>query len=550
MIPCEPVSDTKKLSSEGSLGARHTPTGYDTEPDGSDGAPVKGRVLSGRYRLVEEIGRGGMGSVWRAERLGWQATVAVKLMTRTGDHKPGARKRFEREVRLAAGLRSPHVVQVLDHGVDEETDTPYLVMELLEGESLATHLRHRGRLSTAETLSIVTQLCRALTRAHREGIVHRDLKPDNVFLVSNDEETLVKVLDFGVAKWIAPTDLDTFETRPGSLVGSPLYMSPEQLQTNSSIDHRADLWSLAVIVCECLTGKRPFSAPDFASLAVLLCGHGPRPDPSTLGPVPVGFDTWFRRATSRTIEERFQTAQLFTEALRVVFSLSASDARAPIPSLSSGTSPSSQSLSSPNLGTDSLAPTLTPRLAGLTTRRWQRIGLGVGLGFALTALVLLNFDGAASTPQTVSALRPPQPPSAPQEGTDTSAQVNSTKNTSSRSPTISIVTSPAPARTPDANLPALDSQTLASARSAESQSAKTSSARRKRSKRKRPQAAARRKTAGNKASRAKKPNRNSKRPQASAKKARATSPDMSKPSNPAVRVNGHRIRTLLKATPK
>jgi serine/threonine protein kinase len=288
------------------------------DPRDTDEIIVPGIILGGKYRLISEIGRGGMGSVWRAEHLGWEAPVALKIMNRDITERPEAVARFEREVRLAAGLRSPHVVQVLDHGLDEATRTPFIAMELLEGESLARRLRRLGALSPAETFDVFSQLVRALTRAHAAGIVHRDLKPDNVFLVRNEDEQLAKVLDFGVAKWTAPDISESGLTRPGSVVGTPYYMSPEQIQGSREIDHRADLWALAAIACECLTGRRPFEAPDFAQLAVMLLGNQGRSLPSSLGPVPPGFDAWFLRATDPDIQRRFQTAREMAQTLAVV----------------------------------------------------------------------------------------------------------------------------------------------------------------------------------------------------------------------------------------
>jgi serine/threonine-protein kinase len=276
---------------------------------------VAGSILGGKYRLISEIGRGGMGSVWRAEHLGWEAPVALKIMNRDITARPEAVARFEREVRLAAGLRSPHVVQVLDHGVDEATRTPFIAMELLEGESLARRLRREEALSPADTYRIFSEIVRALTRAHGAGIVHRDLKPDNVFLVRNEDETVTKILDFGVAKWTVPDLDESGLTRPGSVVGTPYYMSPEQLQGSREIDHRADLWALAVIACECLTGRRPFEAPDFAQLAVMLLGNVGRPLPSSLGRVPPGFDAWFLRATDPSIERRFTSVREMAQTL-------------------------------------------------------------------------------------------------------------------------------------------------------------------------------------------------------------------------------------------
>lgn len=258
-----------------------------------------------------------MGSVWRAKHLGWKADVAVKLLAIPDTAL--ARERFEREARLAAGLRSPHVVQVLESGVDEATRTPFLVMELLEGESVAARLARLGKLSPHEVLTITTHVSRALTRAHEAGIIHRDIKPDNIYLTANADEPFVKLLDFGVAK---PIEYQMIEgravTADGTAVGTPWYQSPEQLRGLGTIDHRTDLWSLAVTVCECLTGRIPFEAKDFGALVMLICGEGPLPKPSVLGVVPTGFDEWFARATTREREDRFQSAGELVKALRGV----------------------------------------------------------------------------------------------------------------------------------------------------------------------------------------------------------------------------------------
>ncbi|HKO91641.1 MAG TPA: serine/threonine-protein kinase, partial [Polyangiaceae bacterium] len=216
-----------------------------------------GSVLSDKYRLEALLGRGGMGSVWRAEHLGFRAPVAVKLMDRGVGLDPDALARFHREAHSAATIRSPHVVQILDHGVDDISNMPFIVMELLDGETLGERLTRERTLSPERTASVIGDVCRALGRAHPAGIVHRDLKPDNVFLV-RDEQEFAKVLDFGVAK-SRPYALGVGETtRTGSLVGTPYYMSPEQMRGAKELDSRSDLWSVAVMACECITGRRPF----------------------------------------------------------------------------------------------------------------------------------------------------------------------------------------------------------------------------------------------------------------------------------------------------
>jgi len=276
-----------------------------------------GTVLAGKYRLVSMLGHGGMGSVWRAERLGWQAPVAVKLMHSPGLEDATALARFQREAHLAASLRSLHIVQVLDDGVDPGTGTPFIVMELLEGESLAERLSRLRRLRPPVVAQIVSQIARALGRAHDAGLIHRDLKPDNVLIVRNDDEEVVKVLDFGIAKWmISPQGTKHGpRTISGQMLGTPVYMSPEQFGSSAQIDHRADLWSLAVIACECLTGVRPFEAETLVSLALKVCSGNP-PRPSSLGPVPDGFDAWFLRAVARDRDQRFPSARLMAEELR------------------------------------------------------------------------------------------------------------------------------------------------------------------------------------------------------------------------------------------
>jgi serine/threonine-protein kinase len=306
-------------------------------------------------------------------------------------------------VRLAATLRSPHVVQVLDHGVDEQTGSRYLVMELLDGESLAQRQQRLGPLSPADVLSIVAQLERVLTKAHALGIGHRDLKPDNIFLVPNGNEVIVKVLDFGVAKSFELDPLDSQAvTVEGNTVGTPWYMSPEQLR-GASTDPRGDLWSLAVIVCECLTGRRPFQASDLAVLTLVVWSEH-RPVPSSLGAVPPGFDAWFARATDREIDRRFSSAADLLEALRPICE---------------GESEASPSLVSPS--PSSLTPSVAPvsntgePLLSRGPKGMLRLlaGTAIGLGAAASAYFWVRPAPLAAPPAPGVALSPLLPAAAP-----------------------------------------------------------------------------------------------------------------------------------------
>jgi serine/threonine-protein kinase len=279
------------------------------------GRVTAGTILAGKYRLISLLGRGGMGSVWRAERMGWQSPVAIKLMNAMDVHDSPALARFQREARLAASLRSIHVVQVLDDGVDSTTGAPFIVMELLDGESLAERLSRVKRLRPPVVAQIVTQIARALGRAHDAGLIHRDLKPDNILIVRNDDEELVKVLDFGIAKWMAGPQNLAGGTLAGQMLGTPAYMSPEHFANSSHIDHRADLWSLGVIAFECMTGVRPFQGDTLVSLALSVCS-GKYTVASSLAEVPDGFDAWFERAVAQDAARRYPSARVMAEELR------------------------------------------------------------------------------------------------------------------------------------------------------------------------------------------------------------------------------------------
>ncbi len=272
-----------------------------------------GRVLSGRYRLIRPIGHGAQAAVWVAEHLALSTQVAVKLIDPSLAQRPDAVTRFRREATAAAALRSPHVVQIIDHGIDEEQ--PFIVMELLEGQDLFERLEKRDRLSLRETARIVSQVARALTKAHESGVVHRDLKPENVFLAHNVDDEIVKVLDFGVAKVKDPMRVNSQKTRQGQLLGTPQYMSPEQVKGTTDVDFKADLWALGIIAFQCVTGDLPFDSDGVGDL-LLQITIGEIPTPSRVLPgLPKSFDAWFSRACARKAADRFGSAMDMARAL-------------------------------------------------------------------------------------------------------------------------------------------------------------------------------------------------------------------------------------------
>jgi eukaryotic-like serine/threonine-protein kinase len=271
-----------------------------------------GTLVGGRFRLVAKIGAGSMGEVWRAEHLALGTSVAVKLVDTSGRDDAGEMlARFQQEARAAAHLRSPHVVQMLDHGADGPI--AFIAMELLEGESLEHRLTRRGRLFPSEVAHVMREMARGVSRAHAAGIIHRDLKPPNVFLCTHDGVEIVKVLDFGIAKMLGTQRDAHLQTQQGYVVGTPAYMSPEQV-LGKALDARSDLWQMGVMAFECLLGKRPFEGETLGSLFLGICS-GPLPLPSVLGKVPAGFDAWFFRACERDPEKRFRGATEMAEAL-------------------------------------------------------------------------------------------------------------------------------------------------------------------------------------------------------------------------------------------
>jgi len=238
-----------------------------------------------------------MGAVWLADHQGLKTRVVVKFMLEDLGQGEGARSRFSREAAAAAQVKSPHVVQMLDHGVSDE-GVPFIVMEHLEGHDLGDEIEQSGPMDPAKVVTIITQVAKALSKVHAAGLLHRDIKPDNIFLVDGEEDVFVKLLDFGIAKAATADDaapLDS-QTKTGQIVGTPFYMSPEQVTAQKTIDLRSDLWALGVVAFEALTGTRPYDGPSFGALAVKIAtGQPPRPSESNQA-LPASVDAWFARA--------------------------------------------------------------------------------------------------------------------------------------------------------------------------------------------------------------------------------------------------------------
>lgn len=280
-----------------------------------------GTVLAGKYRVTREIGRGGMASVYEAENVDIGKRVAIKVLNQEFISSSVVVERFLREARAAAAIRSPFICDVYDSGRLED-QRPFLVLELLEGESLFERLTLIPYLDIPTTLTIITQVCRGLTKAHAANIVHRDLKPENIFLTHDEEgRTLAKILDFGLAKFYAPLTgpegkAQARLTREGAVFGTPAYMSPEQVRGQGAVDHRADLWALGCITYECLTGKTVWKTEQGVAMTFAQIAGAPIPKALQTRPeLPAAFDAWFEKALCRDLNQRFQSAKEFSDAL-------------------------------------------------------------------------------------------------------------------------------------------------------------------------------------------------------------------------------------------
>ena len=284
-----------------------------------------GTRVSGSVTLVRPLGRGGMGSVWVGRHDKLDTDVAVKFVSaELAQRDASALARFKREAALSAKIQSPHVVKIFDHGVMDD-GRPYLVMELLRGETLGEYLARHERLSPRHTVTVVSQIAVVLDEAHALGVVHRDIKPDNVFLIDAGYDLFVKVLDFGIAKQTSlPKVSDVTST--GAIVGTPEYMSPEQLLSTKSADHRSDVWSLAVLVYCALLGRVPFTGETLPSLSLSICNADYDPpstvllsaseDGSDIPEFTRDLDSWFERALEPDPNRRFQSAGEMAAALR------------------------------------------------------------------------------------------------------------------------------------------------------------------------------------------------------------------------------------------
>jgi len=318
--------------------------------------PMVGAVLSARYRLLRLLGEGGMGAVFEAQDLQGQGRYAIKVLHPEYAKNEHVLARFYAEGEATSRLVHPNIARCFGYAQAEDR-SPYIIMELLDGSTLTSYLKPGLAYDAQYAVPILRGLLSALAEAHRQGIVHRDIKPDNVFLVRNPAgPPVVKVLDFGIAKVMDSAGGMMSKTRTGMLLGTPAYMSPEQVRNAKAVDARADLWSAAVILYELLTGREAFAAAtELAKLTMILTGT---PVPIDQGRQHLGaWRPFFATALSREPEQRFPSAAEMERAMTTTDHAARASGAAP-------SQPASTTDMSPELpkGISAHAPAMPPQV--------------------------------------------------------------------------------------------------------------------------------------------------------------------------------------------
>ncbi|MBX3181450.1 MAG: serine/threonine protein kinase [Polyangiaceae bacterium] len=384
-----------------------------------------GDIIDGKYRIVRLIGEGGMGAVYEGENMRIHRRVAIKVLHAGVAGSADAVQRFEREAQAAGRIGSQHIVEVLDLG-DLMTGDRYLVMEYMDGDSLSERIRQVHRLTANELYPIAVQLLEGLHAAHSAGIIHRDLKPDNVYLLASHagQRDFVKILDFGISKFSSLSSDSGFSmTRTGAVMGTPYYMSPEQAKGAKGMDHRADLYSVGVILYECVTGQVPFNADTFNELLFKIVLEEPAPMEMLAPDIDRGFADLIRRGMARDPAQRFQSAKEFQQALEAWAAggqvvpynpVSYADMTGPRPALSSLAAFPGQFAGHAELGSGGLGGTQGSWEAAPAPKR-KSTGLIVGV--AIGAVLLLGGGGWAALQWSADDSQTPAsaqlPPAAP-----------------------------------------------------------------------------------------------------------------------------------------
>jgi serine/threonine-protein kinase len=364
----------------------------------------------GNYRAISLLGEGGMGAVYLAEHPEIGRKVAVKVLRSEFSRDNQLLGRFLNEAKAANAIGHPNIIEILDMGTTGD-GMPYLVMELLQGEVMAGRLRRLARLPLQVALEFAYQTASAVGAAHKKGIVHRDLKPDNLFIVPDEHDPTrerIKVLDFGIAKLQMRGPGDSVKTRTGTLMGTPVYMSPEQAMGTKEVDHRSDIYSLGVIIFEMICGKPPFFSEGFGELVHLHLNVQP-PSPRSFVPsLPGNVEALIFKTLAKKADDRFQSMKDLQEAIKAVGAGQFPVRGSSTPDFSGGTLPTAASSPTPisELPRQSTTFSTHGERVAEPRRSSGRAKLVVG---AVATLAMIGGGLFWSHQRTVAPLPPPAP---------------------------------------------------------------------------------------------------------------------------------------------
>lgn len=435
--------------------------------------PRPGAVIDGRYRVERPLGTGGMGAVVAATHLELRQEVAIKVLLPTVAKSEEANARFLREGRAAARLTSPYAAKVFDTG-RLPSGEPYLVMELLAGRDLRSHMATTARVSLEQAAEWVLQAAHALGEAHRLHVIHRDVKPANLFLAETSAGTIVKVLDFGVSKQADDGASDL--TNTAAILGTPRYMAPEQMRSARLADQRCDVWSLGVVLYELTTGEAPFRGDSVTALCFDVMERTPIPPSHHCPELPPAFDAFMARCLAKDPDERFPTMEELAESLRAF----APTART---SLLLGTmetpsnpldGPPQSSMPGATVGARMLASESQSTSSRRGLRAWL---LGAGIAFGVTgaaaiALAVSQSGGGSALSATPSPLPSSEGPRTTTSAEDRARAVSSVE----ASPDIVVAPSAEPPTSAEPTASAEPTSSVVSAVEAATPSAQTATA--------------------------------------------------------------------------
>ncbi len=389
-------------------------------------------LIDGKYQLVRRLGEGGMGSVYEARHLGTGRRVAVKMVSPEVLAKgPDIAERFRREAMASGAIESQYIAHVLDTGVDAVSASPYIVMELLVGEDLQHTLVRVRRFTPDIALRITAHACMGLQKAHDAGVIHRDVKPANLYLTRRDHEVVVKLLDFGIAKVRADplAEAQADRTHSGMMLGSPLYMSPEQMRSSKDVDAQTDIWALGVILFELISGRPPFQGDSITELAIKINNEAAPPIQSVRPDVPGELQTTVSKCLEKDRRRRYRNVAELALALVPFAPKRAQGTVDRISGIIHASGLSTSTLTAPPLGQPSntrlstgTLPAMGRTTAGSYARkpaRWKAVAGGLLAGVVLLVAIVFSVlawkrrsapGEMAQTPTTVSSSMPPQQP--------------------------------------------------------------------------------------------------------------------------------------------